>query len=133
MRLATAGAGGRPRVVPAVFALGDLGAGDVLVTAVDVKPKSGRRLARLRDIAANEAVSALVDAYEEDWERLWWARADGLARIVGEREGDRREERVAALAWLAEKYPQYRGPGRMPQGPLIVITVRRWSGWAARP
>ncbi|MEU2880678.1 hypothetical protein, partial [Streptomyces sp. NPDC007070] len=53
-----------------------------LVTAVDHKPKRTTRLARLADIEATPAVCLLVDSYEEDWDRLWWARADGTARIV---------------------------------------------------
>ena len=39
-------------------------------------------LRRLRNIAAHPAVCPLVDAYDEDWERLWWVRADGDARVV---------------------------------------------------
>jgi PPOX class probable F420-dependent enzyme len=123
MRLATADAAGRPHVVPAVFAVGTDGLDrDLIVSAVDAKPKRHENLKRLRNIAANEAVSAVVDHYEDDdWTRLWWARADGTARVVT---GD---ERAAPVEWLTEKYPPYRLTP--PAGPVIEITVTRWSGW----
>jgi PPOX class probable F420-dependent enzyme len=118
LRLATADHAGRPHLVPAAFAVRD----DLIVTAVDHKPKRHRNLRRLRNIEANAAVSALVDHYDDDWTRLWWARADGSARILT---GD---DRAEPLAWLAEKYPLYRESP--PDGPVIEIAVARWSGWS---
>jgi PPOX class probable F420-dependent enzyme len=121
LRLATADPSGHPHLVPAVFAVHH----DLLVTAVDAKPKRHHNLRRLRNIAANAEVSALVDHYEdEDWTHLWWARADGTARVLTEA-----ADRTAPLAWLAAKYPQYRT--EPPTGPVIEITVTRWSGWTA--
>ncbi|MEV3978901.1 TIGR03668 family PPOX class F420-dependent oxidoreductase [Nonomuraea sp. NPDC049758] len=116
-RLATADAGGVPRVVPVTFAV----LGNDVVTAVDHKPKSTHDLARLRDIRANPRVSLLADHYEDDWTRLWWARADGTATV-------REDGHDAALRALAGKYDQYRR--RPPEGPVIVVAVSRWSGWA---
>lgn len=108
--------GGGPRV--------DRGGGlGVVVTAVDHKPKATTDLRRLRDIRDNPRVCLLADHYEDDWERLWWVRADGRARIV---EGG--DERARAVAWLVRKYAQYRE--RPPAGPAIVIHVERWSGWS---
>jgi PPOX class probable F420-dependent enzyme len=149
--LATVDTEGRPHLVPLVFAR----CGDVLVTAVDHKPKRSPLLRRLRNIAAHPAVCLLVDAYDEDWERLWWVRADGDAHVIpppggrerGEREPGEREpggqERgeqepgevshayAAAVDALRDKYPQYRN--RPPDGPVTVITVRRWRGWQSAP
>ena len=118
-RLATTSAAGVPHLVPITFAVD----GDALYSAVDAKPKSTRALRRLANIAANPAVSVLVDHYEDDWTRLWWARADGRARV-----GDIGDE-PGAMALLAERYPAYRE--QPPAGPLVVVTVTRWSGWAA--
>lgn len=115
-RLATVATDGTPRVVPIVFAV----AGGVLVTAVDHKPKSTTRLRRLDDIGANPAVSVLVDEYAEDWDQLWWARADGMARVHDSYD----------LEPLVAKYADYRE--RPPRGPVIAIDVTRWSGWSAR-
>lgn len=120
-RLATVDAHGRPHVVPVTFAA----AGDGIVTAVDHKPKRGNDLARLRNLRHQPRVSVLVDHYEARWEALWWVRADGAARVLGT---DDEPECTAALNRLAAKYPQY-GVQR-PAGPVILIDVDRWTGWA---
>lgn len=127
-RLATVDAEGLPHLVPVVFAL----RGDEIVTAVDRKPKRPARLKRLRNIAANPAVCLLVDAYGEDWDRLWWVRADGSARIVppGAPERATRDEYGAAIMSLRQKYAPYRR--QPPDGPVIVVAVRDWRGWEAR-
>jgi PPOX class probable F420-dependent enzyme len=121
VRLATCDADGRPHLVPVTFAV----AGDAIVTAVDHKPKRSTNLRRLRNIASNPRVSVLADHYEDEWSKLWWARADGTARVVDS--GTRGHADAAAL--LAERYEQYRE--RPPEGPAIAIAVRRWSGWRA--
>ncbi|KAF4407851.1 MULTISPECIES: TIGR03668 family PPOX class F420-dependent oxidoreductase [Streptomyces] len=119
LRLATADTGGHPHLVPATFAVD----GDLVLLAVDHKPKRHQDLKRLRNIARNPAVSALVDVYDEDWSRLWWARADGTARLLGET-----ADRSRPLALLTARYPQY---ARLPPaGPVVEIAVDRWSGWA---
>jgi PPOX class probable F420-dependent enzyme len=122
-RLATSDVEGRPHLVPITFALED----DVIVTAVDHKPKRTTRLRRITNIAANPWVSALVDHYEEDWSSLWWVRADGVARVVEPAS----PQHAGAMAQLAERYDRYRE--RAPEGPAIAITVSRWSGWRATP
>ena len=68
--------------VPARCPFGRRRRGDVLWSAVDAKPKSTRRLARLTNITGNPAVSVLVDHYQEDWSALWWVRADGTAEVM---------------------------------------------------
>ncbi|WP_455566509.1 TIGR03668 family PPOX class F420-dependent oxidoreductase [Nocardia gamkensis] len=119
-RLATISARARPHLVPIVFVV----AGEVVYTSVDAKPKTTTALRRLANIAANPAVTVLVDRYGDDWTQLWWARADGDARIA---EG---AEAEAAIRRLTARYPQYeRQP---PPGPVIAIDVARWSGWSAR-
>lgn len=126
-RLATIGAGdGRPHIVPITFALLEA-APDVIVSAIDHKPKRTRALRRLANIAADPRVSLLADHYEEDWAELWWARADGAARVVDV--DDEPALRAAALAALAARYDPYRE--RPPEGALIVVEVERWSGWSA--
>jgi PPOX class probable F420-dependent enzyme len=122
-RLATVARDGRPRLVPICFVL----AGDVVYHAVDDKPKAGRRLARLSDLAAEPRASVLADHYEEDWSALWWVRADGRARVL---EDVRDDEAARALDLLAERYAQYRA--RRPPGPVIALDVERITGWAAR-
>lgn len=124
LRLATADAAGRPHLVPVVFAL----SGDTLVLAVDHKPKRTTRLKRLANIAVNPAVCLLADGYDEDWDRLWWARADGRARELPPAS----ESAVSAghVALLVAKYPrQY--ANRPPAGPVVEVAVSGWSGWTA--
>jgi PPOX class probable F420-dependent enzyme len=117
-RLATAGADGRPHLVPIVFAV----RGDTVYSAVDAKPKRTTSLRRLANVAENPAVSLLVDHYEDDWERLWWARADGRGRVL---DGEASEAR-RAIGWLRERYPQQRATGA-----VLAVDVESWSGWAA--
>jgi PPOX class probable F420-dependent enzyme len=123
-RLATVDDEGHPHLVPLVFAAH---CGEI-VTAVDHKPKRSRRLRRLRNIAAHPAVCLLVDSYDEDWDLLWWVRADGDARVLPP---GTRDEYTTAIALLREKYAQYRQ--RPPDGPVIAVTVHRWHGWRAAP
>ena len=110
---------GRPHLVPITFAL----EGDDLYFAVDRKPKTGADLQRLRNIAANPAVSVLIDSYEDDCSRIWWVRLDGTAEIL-----PRGVEAGRALALLAERYPQYRADP--PPGPVVAVRVARWAGWS---
>lgn len=124
-RLATVDPEGRPHLVPVVFAV----RGDEIVTAVDGKPKRSRVVRRLHNIAVSPAVCLLADEYDDDWDRLWWVRADGGARILPPDEPAESDEFVAAIELLRKKYPQYRR--QPPDGPVIVITVLHWSGWQA--
>ncbi|MFE5812328.1 TIGR03668 family PPOX class F420-dependent oxidoreductase [Streptomyces sp. NPDC056479] len=128
-RLATVDPEGRPHLVPVVFAA----SGDEIVTAVDGKPKRSRGLKRLHNIAVRPAVCLLADEYDGDWDRLWWVRADGGARILppDAPEEAARGEYAEAIELLRGKYPQYRQ--EPPTGPVIVITVLHWSGWRAAP
>jgi len=119
-RLATVTADGGPHLVPVTFAL----SGDILYTAVDHKPKTTTALRRLANIRAQPRVSVLADHYAEDWEGLWWVRADGMARV-----SDDPDVMAGPAALLASRYPQYRQ--QPPAGPLIAITITRWAGWAA--
>jgi PPOX class probable F420-dependent enzyme len=119
-RFASVGADDRPHVVPITFAID----GERLYFAVDSKPKRTTNLKRLRNIAANPAVSVLIDHYEDDWESLWWVRLDGLARIV-----TAPEESERALDMLAQRYPQY--AATRPVGPVVAVSIERVSGWSS--
>jgi PPOX class probable F420-dependent enzyme len=119
-RLATVSPDGMPHLVPVVFAFDD----DVLYTAVDAKPKSTPRLRRLANIESNPQVSVLVDHYVDDWTRLWWVRVDGIAAI--HRDGTALR---TGYDLLRAKYLQYQSVAL--NGPVIAVTVRRWSSWHA--
>lgn len=122
--LATVGPDGAPHVVPVVFAVNTDREQPVIYTAVDAKRKSTKRLQRLTNIEANPRVSVLVDNYDEDWTKLWWVRADGVAEI--HHSGD---EMASGYALLRRKYRQYQRLAL--DGPVVTITVGRWSAWQA--
>jgi PPOX class probable F420-dependent enzyme len=117
-RLATADADGVPHIVPLVFAVD----GETIYSAVDPKPKRTTDLKRLRNVAANPRVALLADHYDDaDWDVLWWVRAEGNGRVL--------DASPEAVALLRERYAQYRDTP--PDGPVLAIDVRRWSGWRA--
>ncbi len=127
-RLATADAGGRPHVVPVVFAVD----GDCVYSVVDAKPKRTTALRRLANVAENPRVALLADHYEEDWGALWWVRADGVGRVLEPGPGVEAEagaewaEAARAVDLLRARYPQQRAVGA-----VLAVDVQRWSGWSA--
>jgi PPOX class probable F420-dependent enzyme len=116
-------ADGRPHVVPIVFAV----ASDTVYSIADPKPKDGPELLRFRNIAATPTVSLLVDEYDEDWQRLWWVRVDGPARMV--EDGPQRE---LTIQLLRAKYAQY-ATWSEPFGSAMLMTVERVSSWSLAP
>jgi PPOX class probable F420-dependent enzyme len=119
-RLATADASGTPHVVPVCFVVGDDG---VLWTPIDGKPKSSRRLRRVRNLAVNPRATLLVDHYEEDWRELRWVAIHGRGELV---EG---AAAVSALRALRAKYPQY---AEVEAGPeAIRLVPERVVAWSA--
>jgi PPOX class probable F420-dependent enzyme len=119
-RLGTVTEAGRPHLVPVTFAVD----GDHLYIAIDAKPKTTRNLKRLRNIRGHPQVAVLADRYDDDWTSLWWVRADGRAVIL-----DDPHQAAGPVELLAGRYRQYREDP--PAGPVIDITVERWTGWAA--
>jgi PPOX class probable F420-dependent enzyme len=120
-RLATTGADGQPHLVPVTFAVD----GELIYVAVDHKPKTTVNLRRLRNIRENPRVAVLADHYAQDWDTLWWVRADGRASVMSAEDAIRRP-----LDLLAARYEQYRE--NRPEGPVIVIRVQRWTGWSGQ-
>lgn len=120
-RLATLRPDGAPHLVPIVFAR----AAGALWSPVDGKPKRGAALARLGHVRAEPRVAVLLDAYEDDWSRLWWLRVDGEATVV--------EVAVPpAEAALRRKYPQYASTPLFAAGPCwLRIAPRRIATWCA--
>lgn len=119
-RLATITPEGLPHLVPVVFAVD----ANRIFTAVDAKPKTTQRLQRLTNIESNPRASLLVDHYDDDWTQLWWVRADGVAAIHRNDEAMRTAYRL-----LRAKYTQYQSVSL--NGPVVAVTVQRWSSWHA--
>ena len=108
--------------MPVVFVVID----QHIYSAVDAKPKTTKELRRLANIRVNPAVSLLTDHYaDDDWGALWWARADGQADVLAVDE----PAAAAAVDALTRRYPQYRE--QRPDGPVLAVAVRKWTGWSA--
>jgi PPOX class probable F420-dependent enzyme len=119
-RLSTVRPDGGPHVVPVVFALVE----DTVYSAVDAKPKRSRALQRVANLRADPRCALLVDHYEDDWRRLWWVRADGRGEVVDEPSGAH-----PGIRALVHRFSRYRDDP--PAGPLLVVSVERWSGWSS--
>jgi PPOX class probable F420-dependent enzyme len=105
---------GKPHAVPVCFAV----VRDELVTAIDHKPKSKRRAARLANVERNPAAAMLFDRWDEDWRRLGWVLVRGVARI---------EPPGTGSSELVRRYPQYsRHP---PDGEVIALSPVRVTWW----
>ena len=120
-RLASVTDLGAVDLVPITYAMSD----DMLVTAIDHKPKTTKELKRLDNIRAHPEVALLVDHYDENWNELWWIRLRGRARIL--QNGQRFDTAVAALV---AKYAPYQD--RPPKGPIIEIDLTGWQWWTAK-
>ena len=116
--LATTGREG-PTVVPICFAYES----GKIYSAIDAKPKSGRRLARVKNIERNARVAFIIDTYSVDWRRLSYLLIHGKASLVR----DTREER-RAKELLLSKYPQYRWLG-LEGSRIIRVTIESLKSW----
>lgn len=120
--LATADGAGIPSVGPVCFTL----AGDTVYMSIDRKPKSGRPLKRLRNIAENPHVTLTADHYDDDdWSQLRWVMVRGRAEVL-----ESGAEHDEAQALLRAKYRQYRAMDLAPL-PVIAIRIERVTGWSA--
>jgi PPOX class probable F420-dependent enzyme len=123
-RLATAGADGRPLVVPICYVFD----GARVYSAVDAKPKRTRELRRLHNIEVNPLISLVVDEYDEDWTRLRYVIVEGHADVL--HDGD---EFARAIDLLVAKYPQYESLSlSRDTGTLIRIVPARILAWRFR-
>lgn len=105
-------------MVPFCFALD----GDTLYSGVDQKPKTTKLLRRLENIRRDSRVMVLVDHYEDDWDKAWWVRLRGRARVLDA------EESIRGIELLVAKYPQY--VEEPPEDDLMAIEVDQWVGWS---
>ena len=129
--LGTTAPDGRPRLVPICFAFDAADAPLRIWTPLDEKPKrvmDPHDLERVRDIAANPAVSLLVHAWSEDWSALGWLRIDGLAELIEPDEATTAAEHGRAVAALRARYPQY-ASHQLERRPIIRIVVDRRRSW----
>jgi PPOX class probable F420-dependent enzyme len=103
-----------PRVQPVTFAR----LGDVIVTAIDDKPKRGVP-ARVERLRRHPRAALTVDRYDADWTKLAWVQLLGDVTIE--------EVDAASLSALAARYPAYRA--KPPAGPLLKLRPERVLSW----
>jgi PPOX class probable F420-dependent enzyme len=113
--LGTIDSRGRPHVLPIGFAI----VGGRILSAVDDKPKSGRRLARLAHIEVNPHVTVTFDRWDEDWMNLGWVMVRGEATL---------EPPGTGGDGLRGRYPQYQGDS--PAGEVIAVIPEDIVWWA---
>jgi len=105
-------------LVPVVYVVD----GTTIVIPIDtVKPKSGARLQRLRNLEGDARASVLVDHYDDDWQALWWVRVHGPARETA--------PTTEQLERLATSFPAYRDQGSVAS--VVLLEVQEVTGWAA--
>jgi PPOX class probable F420-dependent enzyme len=124
--LATIDAAGAPHNVPLCFWFD----GARFYFAIDEKPKrrSGLEIQRMRNLAHDPRVALVIDHYEEDWAELAFVMVRGEAQVVEDR-----EEYLAALRALRDKYPQYRAMALSPErNPIVRIEPARVNAWGTR-
>jgi PPOX class probable F420-dependent enzyme len=114
---------GTPRPVPCTFAV----TAGRLVSAVDHKPKTTTRLARLADIERSGRATVLIEHYDDDWSQLWWIRVAGRAAVLGADDPFASQ----ALTALVAKYAQYQA--QPPAGPLYSVQLDEVVAWRAAP
>ncbi len=114
--MSTIAADGSPHAVPVCYGL----RGDTFITPIDHKPKSGVKLARVKNLERDPRVTLLIDRWDEDWQRLIWVMVKGRAHL---------EPGPVMPAELTDRYEQFRG---QMEDALIVIEPDRiiWWSWS---
>lgn len=116
-RLATVSSDCKPHITPVTFVIHN----QLVIIAVDHKPKVTTDLRRIRNIRQTQRATVLADHYDDDWTKLWWVRIDGPAEVV-------EKLNVAELELLREKYHQYWATP--PVGPAIHVVMSAVRGWS---
>lgn len=116
VRVATAGPGGTPHVVPVCAVLVD---GRIYFGSA----RTGRKIAHLR---ANPQAAVVADDYSEAWDALRGVTVSGTARLI---ERGPRFRQIRRL--LYAKYPQYAEEAGLDVGDAVIVelTPRQVFAW----
>ena len=107
-RVATAGAGGMPHLVPVCHVL----------TGGKVYFASGDKGRKVKNVGQNPLVTVTVDVYSDHWATLKGVMIQGRARLI---ERGPRFQRVREL--LYRKYLQYRRDAAISPADSVVVEV----------
>ena len=107
-RVATAGAGGMPHLVPVCHVL----VGDKIYFG------SGRKGRKVLNVAANPRLALTVDVYSDDWDHITGVMVQGRARGIARGPRFRRLRRR-----LYAKYPQYPREAALGESDSVIIEV----------
>jgi PPOX class probable F420-dependent enzyme len=108
-------------LVPVVFVVD----GSTLVVPIDtVKAKTTNRLRRIENLEREPLATLLVDHRDDDWERLWWVRAD-LTFVAND------DPTPSESHNLTAKYPMYQPMGSVSS--VLRFEVITYRGWTASP
>jgi len=115
-RVATAGAGGMPHLVPVCHVL----VGDKIYFG------SGRKGRKVLNVAANPRLALTVDVYSDDWAHITGVMVQGRARVIARGPRFRRLRRR-----LYAKYPQYPSEAALGESDSVIIelTPTRVFSW----
>ena len=92
-----------------------------------VRPDGGPHVVPIVFALMGETVFSAVDAKPKrstDLQRLANVRADGAAQVVVAPPAEH-----PGIQALVQRFREYRD--EPPSGPLLVVTVQRWTGWAS--
>jgi PPOX class probable F420-dependent enzyme len=107
-RVATAGAEGRPHLVPVCHAV----AGDKIYFG------SGDDARKVENLRSNPQIAITVDLYSDDWSQLRGVMIQGTARLI-----ERGPRFKQARARLYAKYPQYAKEAAISPSDSVVVEV----------
>jgi len=107
-RVATAGKGGMPHLVPVCHVLHN---GKIYFASGD----AGRKM---KNLAENPRVTVTVDSYSDLWPALRGVMVQGTAKLI---EGGPRFRRIRAL--LYKKYPQYPREAALSESDSVIVEV----------
>lgn len=119
-RVATAGPGGMPHVVPVCHVVTD---GKIYFAS----GPGGRKVLNLR---ANPRIALTVDLYTEQWSGLKGVMVQGRPRLIERGPAFRRIRRL-----LYAKYPQYPGEAALEESDSVIVEVTpaRVFTWGLEP
>ena len=107
-RVATAGAGGMPHLVPVCHVL----VGDKIYFG------SGRKGRKVLNVAANPRLALMVDVYSDDWDHITGVMVQGRGRVIERGSRFRRLRRR-----LYAKYPQYPREAALGESDSVIVEV----------